>query len=397
MLATIRSEFLSRLEEVPVILELLNAGCNYHLGPVSPRALQDIIEKPAQATGYEFAPHLVDDILRDAAQEPGHLPLVAYALNEIYQRRQGQQFTREVYNDIHGVAGAIGIRADSVINSLDPEAQGAFGRVFSKLVHIDRDESPTRRRVSRNEFATDGAANKLIDALAAPNCRILVTDETRHDPSVEVAHEKLFTAWARLKAWIDKEGDTIRFIEHAAEASQRWRNCGERSVDLWSADRVAEVSAALNRFGKAPNETLSRFLHPQRILIEQLEQGMLSHEQRALIGVKLVEFGDPWPGVGLREDGLPDIRWSDPIAPQEVEIEDHGPMTAARPFIIAIFPVTNAQFEAFLNAPDGHQKREWWKDLKSMNPIPRPSWRDANHPRETVSWFEARVMKSEDM
>ena len=39
-----------------------------------------MIEKPAQATGYAFEPqHLVDEILRDARQEPGHLPLVAYA------------------------------------------------------------------------------------------------------------------------------------------------------------------------------------------------------------------------------------------------------------------------------------------------------------------------------
>lgn len=432
VLATIRSESLSRLEEVPVILDLLNAGCIYHLGRVLPRALQDMIEKPAQATGYEFEPHLVDDMLRDAAQEPGHLPLVAYALKELYRRRQGQQLTREAYNDIHGVAGAIGTKADSIIDGLDPEAQGAFGRVFSKLMHVERDAPPTRRRVSQNEFATDGAAKRLVNALAAPDCRILVTDEIRQ---VEVAHEKIFTVWARLKAWIEREGDTLRLIEHATEESQRWRNRGEKLEDLWSAERVAEASAALNRFGKTPNETLSRFLHPQRILIKQLEQGMLSHQQRALIGEKLGKLGDPRPGVGLREDGLPDIRWSDPITPQEVEIEDRDPdpliaysmrhsgppydvveydparfmsefdfyqfakevqtpcsstipMTAARPFCIAIYLVTNAQFEAFLNAPDGYQKREWWKDLKSMDPKP-PTCRDANQPRDTVCWFEA--------
>ena len=46
MVATVRSEFIARLEESEPVLQLLNAGYNYHLGPVSPRVLQDMIEKP---------------------------------------------------------------------------------------------------------------------------------------------------------------------------------------------------------------------------------------------------------------------------------------------------------------------------------------------------------------
>jgi hypothetical protein len=73
VIATVRSEFIARLEESEPMLQVLNAGYNYHLGPVSPRTLQDMIEKPAQATGYVFEPQLVEDILREAAQEPGSL------------------------------------------------------------------------------------------------------------------------------------------------------------------------------------------------------------------------------------------------------------------------------------------------------------------------------------
>lgn len=71
MVATVRSEFIARLEGSEAILQVFNAGYNYYLGPVSPRILQEMIEKPAQATGYEFETSLVDDILRDTAQELG--------------------------------------------------------------------------------------------------------------------------------------------------------------------------------------------------------------------------------------------------------------------------------------------------------------------------------------
>ena len=284
VIATVRSEFIARLEESESVLPLLNAGCNYHLGPVSPRVLQDMIEKPAHATGYEFEPGLVDDILSEAAQEPGALPLVAYALKQLFDRRRERTFTREAYKEIGGVAGAIGTAADQVIPGLDEEALGAFDRVFAELVHIERDRPPTRKRVTLAAFKTDEGANKLINALAGQECRVLVTGGDTRESSVQVAHEKLFTAWPKLNEWIDKGGDALRLIDHATEAARRWHDGGENPQEIWLATRAAEVLNALQRFGKQASPVLDRFLRPQEVLIKQLEQDSLSHERRALIG-----------------------------------------------------------------------------------------------------------------
>ena len=49
----------------------------------------------------------------------------------------------------------------------------------------------------------------------AQECRVLVTGGEAREPSVEVAHEKLFTAWPRLSEWIDKGGDALRLIDYA--------------------------------------------------------------------------------------------------------------------------------------------------------------------------------------
>jgi len=106
-----------------------------------------------------------------------------------------------------------------------------------------------------------------------------------------------------------------------------------------------------------------------------------------LIGQKLAEFGDARIGVGVK-DGVPDIKWID-IPGGQVRLEDFNHFFKVKPFRMAKYPVTNEQFEAFLNAEDGYRNKEWWKDIEQSKEAGKPSWREANCPRETVSWYEA--------
>jgi hypothetical protein len=368
VVSTIRSEFIGKLEESGPVLQVLNGGSNYHLGPVSPRVLQEMIEKPAQATGYEFE--------------------VAYTLKQLFERRQGQTFTLEAYHTIGGVAGAIGTQADQVMKELNADVVESFDKVFAELVHLDRDRPPTRKRVSLARFQDTLEATTLIQALAGKDCRVLVTGGEEKDTTVEVAHEKLFTAWPRLEAWLDQGGEALREIEHATEEARRWRERGDMAEGLWPVTRAREVLNALQRFGKSPSPELDRFLRPQLVLCAQLHQDELSHKQRALIGWKLASFGDLRPGVGLRADGLPDIKWIE-IPPGKIKLEDVDHVFEVKPFRLAKYPVTNVQFDAFVKAEDGYRQKTWWEGVKPNDEPASSSWREANCPRETVSWYEA--------
>jgi hypothetical protein len=311
VVATVSSEFIGCLEAVESICQLLNAGSIYHVPPVSQKALLDIIEKPAQLTGHVFEVGLVEEIMRDAAQEPGNLPLVSYALKQLFENRRDTTFTRGAYLTIGRVAGAIGTKADQVMKDVDKEVAGAFDKIFARLVHIDRERPPTRRRASLAAFKTDKAAKDLIEALSGKNCRVLVKSGNKKDQVVEVAHEKLFTAWPQLEKWINNSTEALQLIKHAEEEALTWWNDGSSTEDLWRGTRAKKVLSALERFSKDPEPVLRRFLMPQPVLIEQLDQHRLSHGKRLLIGHKLAEFGDPRPGVGLRPEGLPDIAWID--------------------------------------------------------------------------------------
>lgn len=65
-------------------------------------------------------------------------------------------------------------------------------------------------------------------------------------------------------------------------------------------------------------------------------------------------------------------------------------------FFIGRYPVTNAQFQAFIDDPQGYAAERWWafslqaQSWHKQNPKPRPpQFSGDDHPRERVTWFEA--------
>jgi serine/threonine protein kinase/formylglycine-generating enzyme required for sulfatase activity len=107
---------------------------------------------------------------------------------------------------------------------------------------------------------------------------------------------------------------------------------------------------------------------------------------RAAWGHKLAAEGDLRPGVGLRGDGLPDIGWM--VVPEEEFIYQQGERLIQPAFYIARYPVTQTQFQAFVNARDGYSNSEWWRGLIN-SPPPVHTFAYANHPCDQVSWEQA--------
>lgn len=86
---------------------------------------------------------------------------------------------------------------------------------------------------------------------------------------------------------------------------------------------------------------------------------------------------------------MPDIEWV--RIPAGVTFGVH-----VDTFYITKYPITNEQFDRFIQDPRGYRNETWWKysvyarDWFRKNPRPRPSqFPMANHPRENVSWYEA--------
>jgi tRNA A-37 threonylcarbamoyl transferase component Bud32 len=123
-------------------------------------------------------------------------------------------------------------------------------------------------------------------------------------------------------------------------------------------------------------------------LLARLENSATRHTERAEIGDRLAQVGDPRPGVGLRADGLPDLVWC-PVLGGEVTLREDTGIFKVEPFQITKYPVTYCQYRAFLDADDGYRKDLWWQGLAKRQSEPGQQYRLTNHPAERVSWYDA--------
>ncbi|MEM7254559.1 MAG: SUMF1/EgtB/PvdO family nonheme iron enzyme [Pseudomonadota bacterium] len=109
---------------------------------------------------------------------------------------------------------------------------------------------------------------------------------------------------------------------------------------------------------------------------------------RAAVGRALGRLNlDRRTGIALNAEGLPDIDWV-PISGGRFQYQDGK--RATDPFEISRYPITNAQFQAFVAAENGYNNDQWWVAFSEPDRgAIAPSWNISNHPRETVSWWEA--------
>jgi formylglycine-generating enzyme required for sulfatase activity len=134
--------------------------------------------------------------------------------------------------------------------------------------------------------------------------------------------------------------------------------------------------------------------------------GAESPQARAEAGQAINDIGDMRPGVGLRNDGLPDIVWSAVIEPDTYPIGDEEawfPLATESHkltyrYQIAKYPVTNAQFQAFIDADaDGYNNPRYWTtsgltwkgDRRAPDEYDDALFRLPNHPRICARWYEA--------
>lgn len=393
VVATLRADFFHRCLDCPGLDRLLRDG-SYPLGPPGPGALYEMMTGPAAKAGLDFDEGLVERILEDTGTGSGALALLAFALHELYESRAGDgRLTYQAYERFGGVQHAISQRAEKTFKNLASAAQAELEHVFRELVQVDERGVATRQRAPLSVLGDSSAAHALVDRFV--DARLLVREPGEDGlPVLEVAHEALFRTWPRLKQWIQDTADDHRLRRQITQLAAYWQGHDRQAEHRWPDERVVEVVAMREHLKLKPTDftPLERdFLGPldREPMLAALDDPATTHEQRAIIGVRLALLGDPRPGVGLRADGLPDIIWC-AVPGGEVTLEENAGTFAVEPFHIAKYPVTYRQYRVFLEADDGFNNPAWWEDLWFQVDKPgRQFNRRDNHPAENLCWLEA--------
>jgi WD40 repeat protein/tRNA A-37 threonylcarbamoyl transferase component Bud32/energy-coupling factor transporter ATP-binding protein EcfA2 len=284
LVIALRADFYDRPLRYPAFGALVEAGqVNVH--PLSPEELEQAITGPAHAVGVALEPGLVADIVADVAEHPGALPLLQYALTELFERRESATLTAVAYRQIGGVSGALARRAEELYGELDDGGKEAARKLFSRLVTLGEGTEDTRRRVRREEVtAIEGSADaieEVIDGYGRQRLLSFDRDPVTHSPTVEIAHEALLREWPRLMAWIDEDRDGLRLLRHLTEAAVAWRKLDRDPGELYRGARLEAALAWAEAHPDDLNPLEREFLDRGRALREEEERGELERiEQR---------------------------------------------------------------------------------------------------------------------
>jgi len=244
---TLRADFTDRPLQYVDLGELMRQRMEIVL-PMTSDELERAIVGPADRIGLQVEPELAAAIIRDVEGQPGALPLLQYALTELFERRQGRLLTKTAYRAIGGVMGALGRRAEEVYAALDPSGQETARQLFLRLVTLGEGVEDTRRRVLRSELESlaspipnsQSLMSNVIEAFGKSRLLSFDRDPTTRGPTVEVAHEALLREWKRLREWLDASRADVRLQRLLAAAAAEWRNASCDLSFLLQGSRLAQ-------------------------------------------------------------------------------------------------------------------------------------------------------------
>jgi transcriptional regulator with XRE-family HTH domain/Tol biopolymer transport system component len=257
VVVTLRADFYDRPLMCPGISELFRERTEA-VGPMSLVEINNAIVAPAERAGLLLESGLVPTIEGDVAEQPSALPLLEYALTELFERKSGRTLTLDAYRESGGVLQAIGDRAEAIYSELTDVEQEEARQIFLRLVTLGEEGEESRRRTPRTELASAAQDEEALDLVLElfGRYRLLTFDRdaaTRR-PTVEVAHEALIRTWPRLRSWLEVNRETLRLQRQLMAASTEWINSGKEPSFLASGARLARFES-LTQVDPGPSDS----------------------------------------------------------------------------------------------------------------------------------------------
>jgi WD40 repeat protein/type II secretory pathway predicted ATPase ExeA len=243
---TLRADYFDRPLRHPALGELVRRNVETVV-PLNPAEIERAVSGPAARVGVTVDPELQAQLVADVTDRPGSLPLLQYALTELFETRSGSSLTLDLYLGLGGIGSALGRRAEHVYGSLDANAQTATRQMFLRLTALDEGAGDTRRRALRSELTAleglRGAARRALDEFGSHRLLTFDRHPITRSPTVEVAHEALLREWARLSEWIDTARADLAQERRLAAATGEWIAGARDPSYLLTGERLAEMEA----------------------------------------------------------------------------------------------------------------------------------------------------------
>ncbi|MEW5989362.1 MAG: SUMF1/EgtB/PvdO family nonheme iron enzyme [Chloroflexota bacterium] len=281
------------------------------------------------------------------------------------------------------------------------------------------------RPAFEREYGPDLAKERLGEFVDAVCSRESILKEVdRRYSFVHLTFQEFLAAYYLAETVRSEEKVLAALVEGKRAAQSWWRETvlltlgylglGSKEVALSLAGKLAQAPGSDELQLAAAELAASAFLEleSQDEATKQLVYGRLvllltglatpaQPATRALAGVALSRLGDERWGVGvIVHNGvkIPDIAWGGEVPAGMYQIGGDAEAYRSfqkrevrldRPYQLARYPVTYAQFQCFVDAADfGYE--DWWRGMPpEEQQIGEQYFKFWNHPRERVSWYQA--------
>ncbi|MBD1824182.1 hypothetical protein H6F51_17055 [Cyanobacteria bacterium FACHB-DQ100] len=234
---TMRSDFVEDWQAHSDLVEMLQDHTVW-MPPLEGEELKSAIVRPAQVQGYGFEAELEELILEDVAEEGNCLPLLEFALSELWERRDQKthRLTVAAYREMGRLMGALNRYATGWYEGLPEEQQKLVRRVMLELVRVGVEAKDTRWRRKRAEVVAMGNdAAEVVELLV--DRRLLV----REGEEIDLAHERLMEGWELFAQWRQSDRDLRRLRQRVQDEEKNWREKGRNDEYLMQGGLLSEV------------------------------------------------------------------------------------------------------------------------------------------------------------
>ena len=234
---TLRADFLEQALSYRPFADALQYA-DLKLGPMTEEELLAAVEKPAALLGVTIEQWLTERILSAVSAEPGDLPLLEFALTQLWAKQLDAQLTHTAYDQIGGVEAALAHYADEAYNHLNEEEKERAQRIFIQLVYPE-EGMDTRRVATRTEVGEENW--DLVTRLASFRLVVTGRDEKTGLETVEIIHETMIRNWGHLQEWMQQDRDFRSWQEQLRVAMRTWESSGFDQEALLSGKRLADA------------------------------------------------------------------------------------------------------------------------------------------------------------
>ncbi|MBW4579616.1 MAG: trypsin-like peptidase domain-containing protein [Tildeniella nuda ZEHNDER 1965/U140] len=276
-LITLRTDFYGIALENYKLATAIKSG-QLTLVSMSDEDLVQVITKPAQLLRRNFQPGLVERLVFDVQDRPGDLPLLEFALAELWKKDSMKGvLTISTYKalgystpddkNFDGVQGAVAQYAELIWKELSESEQKATRFIFLQLVTpgvVDEQGKQLTKDISRQawKFEWDKpTSQKVVEKLIAARLLTKGQNFINAQPTIEVAHEALIRAWPRLQRWIKECQPFLEwYVRELAPRMYYWIAEQKDSSYLLPAQKLGQANQWLDEYSNEISEIASEYI-----------------------------------------------------------------------------------------------------------------------------------------